>query len=305
MKRFKSLLVPIGLHGCDSEAIRWAAKVSQLAESDDVLFFHAVDVPEVPEKLKERYENADPHNKNLQARLKELVKENWDGFAQTKIRFKVVNAVSEVFAVLQEVLDQNSDLIIVGRDAYGRDMPIRLARKATCSVMAVPTGSAAKLESILVPTDFSEYSKVAMDVALAFAESEHLKSLHSLHVYDLGAFSGRVTLPESELISMAEEFAEEKHTVFVEGLATSDVTVETHLVRQKTIPAGVLQCLNENGIDMIVAGCRGRNTVTALLLGSNAEELLKHAPVPVLAAKIKGTGQKLLEALLHESLVSS
>lgn len=300
MKRYKRLIVPLGLRDLDNGAISWASRISTLADAEHVLFIHASDTSEYPEETKEKYPwLADPLDETILGKMESLVNEVWDGNPATKISFEVAKAKSDSIAILEAVIRDDSDLIIVGRGAFGGGMAVKLARKSPCSVMSVHTDHAKKLERILVPTDFSELSRNALDVATAFAASEGLTRIDSVHVYNIGSVHSMVTLPQEEQVSLAGEFAEELHRDFLKDTDLRGVEVVPHLVLDRSVPIAASRLARELDVDLIVTSCRGKDAVSSWLLGSNAESLLEQAPVPVIAAKVKGTGQNLLESLLH------
>lgn len=299
MKRYKKVIVPLDLSAADFGALSWASKISHLAESHEVLFIHTIDMPEVPQKALEKYPwLAEPIEETVLKKMTDLVAQRWEGRQETEHRFKVLKHSSPLLSILHATLEEDPDLIIIGREAFGRDIAIRLARKAACSVMSVPAGSEAKLQRILVPTDFSECSKAALDVGIAFVEAAGIDTVDSLHVYSLGNFSHRVALPESELKNINEEFAEEKHAAHLQTINSRGVHIQAHLMHSNLISSAIVEYAISTKTSLIVAGHRGKDTVSALLLGSTIEELLKHSPVAVIAAKQKGTGRKLLEDLL-------
>ena len=301
MKRYQKLLVPLGMGEDDAGAIAWAGQVTRLAGSTEVLFIHVDQMPDIPNQAKEKYPwLMEPLDEKMREKMEADVRASWNGREETTLRFEVEKIGNEVMAVLGAILTQGTDLVIIGREAFGGDMAVRLARKAPCSVMSVPPNSFGSLRRIAVPTDFSDYSKGAMDVALAFAEAEGLDSVDSIHVYNTGRFSHRVTIPDSELREMAESSAMEQHNAYIEGIDSRGITLNAVNTLHPSVSVGILGTVRGLGSDLLVTGCRGRDTVTAWLLGGNAEYFLRNAPVPVIAVKAKGTGQKLLEALLNE-----
>lgn len=300
MKRYKRLIVPLGLRDLDKGAISWAARIAKLANAEHVLFIHALDSPDFPDATKAKYPwLLSPLDETIREKMESEVNAIWEDLPGTSISYEVAKTNSESIAILEAVVRDDSDLIIIGRGAFGGGMAVKLARKSTCSVMAVPTEQAKKLESILVPTDFSKLSRNALDVAIAFAEYAELARIDSVHVFNLGTVNHRVTLPEDQQIALAEEFAAELHRDFLNETDLHGVKVEPHLVINRSVPIAASHLARELGTDLIVTSCRGKNAVSSWLLGSNAESLLEQAPVPVIAAKVKGTGRNLLESLLH------
>ena len=285
----------------DEEVISWAGKVTHLAQTDEVEFIHKVEVPELPGRAKEKYPwLLQPLNGMVQDQMETQVRNSWTGREGCRIKFRVEERGNVVLAILSAILEQGSDLVVVGQEGYGRDIAVRLARKAPCSVMTIPSGCTVKLERIGVPTDFSNYSSGALDVGLAFAEAGGVKQIDSVHIYNLGRFSHRVALPEDELRDMAEQYAEEKHEEYIARQDLSGIQVNQVNTFHPMVSTGIMQAIKSLESDLVVTGCRGRDTLTAWLLGGNAEQLLKQSPIPVVAAKPKGTGQKLLEALLSD-----
>lgn len=299
MERYKKVIIPLGLNEADECAICWGARITQLAGTSQVIFIHDIELPEIPSKALKKYpwlsEPLDEPNLN---KMKDLVAKFWNGNPSTELVYKVSKNSSPLLDILQEQLDQESDLIVVGREAFGHDLAIRLARKASCSVMSVPKDCAVNLDSILVPTDFSSHSKSAFDVALAFVEAEGLSHLDALHVYTLGQMSHRAAIPEKEMINMSEDFANEQFTELLKQVDSRGIEVRTHLAASSAIAFAIIDFAKSINSSLIVASTRGKDTVSALLLGSNIEELLKHAPMPVIAAKEKGTGKSFLANLL-------
>ena len=51
---------------------------------------------------------------------------------------------------------------------------------------------------------------------------------------------------------------------------------------------GILKCSEEFGADMIVVGTHSRTGIDRFLMGSIAEDVVRHAQVPVLVVPMKG-----------------
>ncbi|MEX0322751.1 MAG: universal stress protein [Puniceicoccaceae bacterium] len=301
MNRYQKIKVPLSLLDGDEEVIHYAGMVSRLAESAEVEFVHMVETPEIPGSVKEKYPwLLEPLDDMLLKKMEGLVREKWDGHEKTELKFVVQQRENLVMSILAGILEQDSDLVIVGRESFGGDLAVRLARKASCSVMSVPAGYKEELARIIVPTDFSEYSSQALDVGLAFGEAAGLAFIESVHVYNIGKYSHRITLPQDEIKDMAQMFAEDKHEEYLQTIDHRGVHVKMNNQFHPVMSNGILRAIRDLDSDLVVTGCRGRDTVTSWLLGGNAEYLLKNSQVPVVAVKPKGTGQKLLEALLQE-----
>ena len=147
------------------------------------------------------------------------------------------------------------------------------------------------LDKILVPTDFSDFSKPAMRYACAIAarfESE----LHLLHVVpdaamlvpEAGGLGGSGLVDQSDAL---EEAAKSQ----LAALPENDWDNGKEIVRVTRIGATfyeVIQYAKEQDVDLIVIGTHGRSGLMHLLMGSVAENVVRKAPCPVLTVKPDG-----------------
>ena len=138
-----------------------------------------------------------------------------------------------------------------------------------------------KIETILVPTDFSEHADKAFETAIELAKVFGSR-IELLHAYDFGRW---VTLAE---VTFAESInanlrlaATKKLQSLVEQANTDGVDVSTRAALG--IPSQVIiNCAEETNADLIVMGTRGLGAVKHLLLGSVAARTIQNAQCPVL-----------------------
>lgn len=144
---------------------------------------------------------------------------------------------------------------------------------------AIETGVRLTLKNILLLTDFSEPSELALPFATAIAR-EYESKVYAMHV--LTPVPLAYAAPESAAAAMEglEEGAQEGMQRVDAQLA--GVPHETMLVRAESVWSPVEQVLDESEIDLVILGTHGRTGATKLLLGSVAEEIFRRASVPVL-----------------------
>jgi nucleotide-binding universal stress UspA family protein len=136
----------------------------------------------------------------------------------------------------------------------------------------------AAFRHILVATDFSEASRRALCDALALAAENHaqLSLIHVLHRdRKYGALENP---PEIDLERIA---AEKQIKALVDELGP-ELKIDTTLVKHGPVAEQVATVIEDDAIDLLVIGTRGRGGFTKLALGSVAEELLRIAPCPVM-----------------------
>jgi len=148
-----------------------------------------------------------------------------------------------------------------------------------------------KIKKILVPIDFSNYSKNALRYAVDFAKLFKAK-LYLIYVvepmiYPADFSMGQVSIPSMD-VDMNERAKDE-----LDNLAKSDITkdavVETIIKSGKPF-VEINETAVEKDIDLIIISTHGHTGVEHLLFGSTAEKVVRKAPCPVLTLRepIKG-----------------
>jgi nucleotide-binding universal stress UspA family protein len=144
---------------------------------------------------------------------------------------------------------------------------------------AIERGVRLTLKSILLLTDFSEPSELAVPFAIAIAR-EYESKVYAMHVLTPVPLS--YATPESA--AAAIEGLEEGAQAGMQRVDAQLVGVpsEMMLVRGESVWSSVEQALSECEIDLVILGTHGRAGAIKLLLGSVAEEIFRRARVPVL-----------------------
>jgi nucleotide-binding universal stress UspA family protein len=141
-----------------------------------------------------------------------------------------------------------------------------------------------KIDSILVPLDFSPSSFKALDYALPLAKRFGAK-LHLAHAFDydfpISTISAMpLVIPEVELAGRAKLHLQEVAKNYGITLAPENC----HEVKGRAYHA-LCQLARELEIDLIVATTRGHTGLHYVFLGSTAERIVQHAPCGVLVVR--------------------
>lgn len=142
------------------------------------------------------------------------------------------------------------------------------------------------MKKILVPTDFSENARQALDVAVKIAKKTDAEIV-LLHVNEqVGA-----ALPVSEYYYTYDRAIEEKYLNMVhENLERMLEEVANSLgfedIRTSVIGGPFTAIVNDvvqtEGIDLIVMGTKGASGLKEFFVGSNTEKIVRSAKCPVL-----------------------
>jgi nucleotide-binding universal stress UspA family protein len=246
--------------------------------------FSKDDVPLVGE-----YELNQAFATRMQASIKEHLAPPKD--AAIDYHLREGDALDEILSEAQEIA---ADLVIIGQKSGRGTHGIRarnIARKSNGNVLIVPEESYPRLQSILVPVDFSENAAKALVTALAInAQLTEPAKIIAINVYQMPDVSAYKI---SRTPEQFQKMIEAEHTKALDAFIDKYVdegrkNVFHNLLLQdgSSTAHNILQFANENNFDLIVMGAKGHSRVEQLLMGSVTESLLTHnASIPALIVK--------------------
>jgi nucleotide-binding universal stress UspA family protein len=299
MYRYRKIIAHLGLadEEADAAVYHHAVKVAQLAGSEQVCFLHVSAKVDIPDKLKEKYPwLLEPIDEAAERRLHDLAEKTHPAGVPVTHKIEVSDGTA-LLELLRRARDGNADLIIVSGRDDDRALARKLARKAPCSVMVVPNEPVDYCR-ILVAVDFSRFSANALDVALAFAEANKNEKIEAVHSFAIPKGYYKTPISREEFAADLEAHARQRYEGFISEADLRGVRVEPHFVLSPLVPETVVSTARDMDCGLVCVGCRGRDALTASLLGTNAEELIRKTPVPLVAVKEKGTGRSLLDSIL-------
>jgi nucleotide-binding universal stress UspA family protein len=141
-----------------------------------------------------------------------------------------------------------------------------------------------EIKRILIPVDFSDYSRHALQYAEALAEAFSAK-LYLIHVREVPL--SRVFPPEpypSVVITEEQKQNEQLLRKLVEEIRGKGIDAEPIYVVGQPY-AEIVKAAQELNIDLVTLATHGRKGVSHVIFGSVAEKVVRLAPCPVLTIK--------------------
>lgn len=143
------------------------------------------------------------------------------------------------------------------------------------------------LKHVLVPTDFSETSDVALKYGKAFAAAFGA-TLHVVHIIEepygqpwaVEAYGFSLAALQDEWIKEAKGRMEK---ILTDEERTSLKAVTTTVLGHPVME--IQRYAKDNNIDLIVMGTHGRGPLGHVVMGSVAERLVRKSPCPVLTVR--------------------
>lgn len=140
-------------------------------------------------------------------------------------------------------------------------------------------------QTILVPIDFSDPSRVALAMAIGLARPAR-SHVHLLHAYELPLTTiSPYGVPMSEpLLAEARKVAEGQLERCAEEVREAGLACQTHL-RYGSPATTISEEARTLSANLIVMSTHGHTGLKHALLGSVAERTVRHAPCPVLTLR--------------------
>jgi len=152
-----------------------------------------------------------------------------------------------------------------------------------------------EIKKVLVPIDFSDYSKNALGYAINFAK--HFKAeLHLIYVvepviYPPDFSMGQIAIPSVDL--EMDKRAKDELQNLADKQIPSDLKTSI-LVKTGKPFIEIIETAAEIDADLIIIATHGHSGMEHILFGSTAEKVVRKAPCPVMTLRepIKGFNYK-------------
>ena len=166
----------------------------------------------------------------------------------------------------------------------------RIVQHSSCPVLVtrgstlqVNNGSRFRIKTILVPVDFSSCSREGLRYAIAFANEFGAKIilLHATYLGYIYSCEGTALYDIPALQKAARKTAEHKMRELVRSVNFGAVKFETAFTDGSPV-IDICAFAKDHGVDLIITSTHGTTGFTHVLIGSIAEQVVRHAPCSVL-----------------------
>lgn len=174
-----------------------------------------------------------------------------------------------------------ADLLVIGASHFPlrRDaLPLRLAARAACVVVVVPSDWAPSGARTVVGASIDAASDAAIEFAAGHAKRES-KELHIVHAWELPV-TGEFPPPMTGGTGSIPDVQRRALEAFTAEVLTDSSDLEVTSAAEQGAPVEVLREAAE-GADLLVVGRRTRSPLTRLLLGSVSHALVQDPPCPI------------------------
>ena len=148
---------------------------------------------------------------------------------------------------------------------------------------------------ILVPVDGSPTSNAGLDEAVKLAKllGSRLRLLHVVDQMPLAVSAEGFGVMSIDVLSLLKESGQKLLAQAKAQVEAAGVPVDTLLIDSPNsrLSDHVTEVAKEWPAELIVIGTHGRRGIGRVLMGSDAEQVVRHAPVPVLLHRASASDQ--------------
>jgi len=282
---FKKALVGLEIGNVDEIILSYLNFLPGFINLNDATFFHILPKATSKDPVLEWKTSDYFTDKSLEASTEITLKEEIQIASE---RFKDIEPFiklghgSILEAYLQAIKAIKPEVLVLGKKSkinYHSILPKNLLRLTECSLLQIPTASQNQLKKILVPIDFSENSKRALQTALSINETLDKKAtIVALNVYESPELNMyKISRSYSQYESIIRENTKDAFVNFIQSAVTIDVNqIELAMVKKDMPGFGryIVKYSDKNNFDLIVMGSKGHSKIHYLFLGSTTEKVL-------------------------------
>ena len=296
MIKLKKILFPTDFSRCAEQALIHAVFLAEKHDAEIHLLHVVTLFEDQPNIVSEEIGETEKMVRKLEDIAERQLKKVVDS-EDMRIVTMIKRGISTAPIILEYASDNNIDLIVMG--THGRrgighlllgSVAEEVVRMAECPVFTIrereKTKSIEAVNKILVPIDFSNHSRKALNFASEIAQSykARLQVLHIIEetIHPAFSISGKSSvfdlIPgiEEDLLKRAEKMAKEE--------VPNNIDCEIN-VKGGRATSDIVKFAKENSTDLIVIATHGLTGLEHMLLGSVTEKVVRMSHCPVFTVK--------------------
>jgi nucleotide-binding universal stress UspA family protein len=298
MMRLKKILMPTDFSSSADQALIHAVMLG-LALKSEVTLLHIVTLfDESANHSSHQFPDLANFYRELEQQASSLMRDRSAQNPTLTVHHEVVRGYSPAEEIIRFASENEFDLIVMG--THGRtgirhlllgSVAERVVRSANCPVLTVGKTHAEMVrrmsyQRILVPLDFSQYSKHALNYGVELAR-QFGSQLDILHVIEEQMHPAYYVSGEISLFNLVPDLREKSRAAlrdFVQNDIPATVDFMLHL-RDGRAHTEIIAFADEQETDLIVLATHGLSGLEHFILGSTAEKVVRKANCAVLTVK--------------------
>jgi nucleotide-binding universal stress UspA family protein len=286
---FKKIVVPVDFSEFSDKAVEYAIFLAE-KYCAELILLHSVVLFQEDFDEKEQLTAYEEIIKKKEKEIRKQLEYRCSNAEERGISIHslLIRGFSEADSIIDYISDKDFDLVVMG--THGRtglkkiilgSVAERVVRLSPIPVITLHKEFAKKeLKRILVPVDFSDFSKVAVRRAIEVAR-EFDATLDFLHVVEMEAHPEYYTISFDPLLKANPELGKQITANLIKFTGIPEDKA-TYAVNEGKVYKAIKTYAETNGVDMIVMATQGMSEIEHFLVGSNSERVVRIASCPVL-----------------------
>lgn len=276
MENYQKVLVCLDHSKIDVNLIKAANRICERSPRE-IIFVNVIRDYDLPDEMIKQFpdfmENA------IEERRKEITASINKYFTWPEMNVETLIVHGQPAKSILKIADKKKvDLIISGKKANSLGVVrSRLARRSNCSFLMISKGSQLELEKILVPIDFSDHSRMALNRAVALADLAPNKvEIYAQNVFQVPSGYHYTGKTEEEFIQIMKQNAQKEFDAFVKTAETDgkEIIPIFSLNDNDDFVSDIKDQAEKLNASLIIIGAKGQTTASSLLIGSKAERMV-------------------------------
>ena len=283
------MLVCLDLTEIDRSLIRYASYLSQALELKKVIFFHAIQAYDLPDKSSKKFPDLES---DLSTKIKSEINSVVSSHFKRNINTDVITRIENEDAanvIIDFTRKEEVDIALIGQK-YGEDRSghygHKIAAEALTDLMFIPEDPELSLNKILCALDLSKVSEKAfrrcLDISGAVDAPIICHYLYDTHKSYFPATTFRTK-------GVLEKKVRKRFRKFLKkfDLTPDDVELRLRVNEEfKSQAEKLYDEAEEQKVDLLVVGAKGKTSVVTSLLGNVTERLRRmEKQMPVMIMK--------------------
>ncbi len=283
-------MIGLDFTAMDARLIQYTAMFAHRVQPEVIYFVHVAKPLNVPKAIQAIYgDHLTNHIDEAHLeKIQQLIDQHFDETLRKRVSIEMPKGdIKET--LLKLFKKKHVDLFIMGnkRDQIGASIfSMILTKISCCSILLIPENGSQAIKKIMVPIDFSEASKLAVETAQNLSKQNNA-SLVCQHVYQVPTGYHTTGKSFEEFAKIMKENAEKESQNFLKHIQNETLECELTLGAHHHNPADkIYEFALQTHADMVIMGSKGKTIAAALLLGSVTDRLIHHKnPMPTLIVK--------------------
>ncbi|MBS3776028.1 MAG: universal stress protein [Bacteroidales bacterium] len=289
IKNLNTMLVCLDLTEIDRSLIRYASYLSQALELKKVIFFHAIQAYDLPDKSSKKFPDLES---DLSTKIKSEINSVVSSHFKRNINTDVITRIENEDAanvIIDFTRKEEVDLALIGQK-YGEDRSghygHKIAAEALTDLMFIPEDPELSLNKILCAVDLSKVSEKAFRRCLDISRAADAPIICH-YLYDTHKSYFPATTIRTK--GVMEKKIRKRFRKFLKKFDLTPDDVELRLRVNEEFKSQAEKLYDEaedQKVDLLVVGAKGKTSVVTSLLGNVTERLRRmEKQMPVMIMK--------------------